>query len=657
MSERFSKLFTLPENLYCPGAPVMIAAGAIQKDNETGRVLGQLKLKNIQDRSIKAVKVAVSPFDTAGKPLGGPIEHQYLDLSAPRDGEFGQKSPIKLADASTRSFTVSVTEAVFTDGSVWAGTEGAWEPLAPPAPLEEVLENAELVKQYQLKYGRDCRYQTRRERDLWLCACGAVNREGERLCHHCGKDPAILSGADLSELREERDQRLAEEARRVAEAKAAAEVQAKKMKKIALIAAPILLVVIIAGALFSDYTKKSDAYSAAAALLEELEFDDAMDAFAELGDFKDSKEMAEQGVAYEKALYLIQCAEQEDKAGLSVSSKVKGEVKTEEEDEDGNKAAPAAPASAGYEGSSDDSRPSSAESSTAVKCYRKAKAILEKLNGYKDSAQKIQEVDAAIDAAILEADYQDAIALLEDQEDHPAAREAFEALGDYKDSKTYFEGFVQLKVADINVSKNEVSQQYFYNEKGLPVQIRTSKNTITYAYDNDGDVVKMDDVTYTYSADKKTVTTKGLFPDVEEVYDDSGRLIRSTDLYSSGGGNIRTYAYELNASGQVTRMTVSTVSRKTGDPYSEAVTLYEYNAKGQCTKNSRTMTYEEDRGNGPSSTSTTVYSYDADGRETGYVRESILYVYYPNIQKVNENKSHSEYSYVYNWVYAPQAEQ
>ena len=95
-------------------------------------------------------------------------------------------------------------------------------------------------------------------------------------------------------------------------------------------------------------------------------------------------------------------------------------------------------------------------------------------------------------------------------------------------------------------------------------------------------------------------------------------------------------------------MTVSTVSRKTGDPYSEAVTLYEYNAKGQCAKNSRTMTYEEDRGNGPSSTSTTVYSYDADGRETGYVRESILYVYYPNIQKVNENKSHSEYRFVYN---------
>lgn len=436
MSERFSKLFALPENLYCPDAPVMIAAGAIQKDNETGRVFGQLKLRNIQDKGIKAVKVSLSPFDTAGKPLGGPIEHQYLDLSAPRDGEFGPKSPIKLADANTRSFTVSVSEVVFTDGSVWAGTGGAWEPLTPPTPLEEVLEDAELVKQYRLKYGQDCKYQTKRERDLWFCACGAVNREGEQTCHRCGKELALLAHADLEALKEERDQRLAEESKRAAEAKAEAEAQAKKVKKIAMIAAPILVVLIVAGVFLSDYTKKSDAYNAAAALLEEREFDDAMDAFAELEDFKDSKEMAEQGVAYEKALYLIQCAEQEDKAGLKVSSKVKGEVNTEE-DEDGNKPSSAAPAQADcYEASSDDSRPSSAESSTAVKCYRKAAGILEQLDDHKDSAQKLQEVNAAIDAAIEaanEKDYQAAMALLEDRE-FEDAWQALLSLGDYKDS-------------------------------------------------------------------------------------------------------------------------------------------------------------------------------------------------------------------------------
>ena len=638
MSERFSKLFALPESLYCAGAPVMIAAGAIQKDNETGRVFGQLKLRNIQDKGIKAVKVSLSPFDTAGKPLGGPIEHQYLDLSAPRDGEFGTKSAIKLADAGTRAFTVSVAEVVFADGSVWAGADGAWESLTPPAPLEEVLEDAELVKQYRLKYGQDCKYQTKRERDLWLCACGAVNREGERLCHCCGKDPAILSGADLPALKEERDQRLAEESKRAAEAKAAAEVQAKKMKKIALIAAPILLVVIIAGALFSDYTKKSDAYSAAAALLEELEFDDAMDAFAELGDFKDSKEMAEQGVAYEKALYLIQCAEEEDKAGLKVSSKIKGEVKTEE-DEDGNKPNSAAPAQEGTTAGSE-SRPSSAESSTAVKCYRKAKAILEKLNGYKDSAQKIQEVDAAIDAAILEADYQDAIALLEDQDDHPAAREAFEALGDYKDSKTYFEGFRWLRVALI---KEKDKTPIFYDEKGEQLPQENEVRTVSE-----------------FSEDKRTATVKDAETGkaiASEEYDQYGNI---TKRKMSGSLEMSTFDYELDENGRPIQRTETCAKYySSGNSSISHITnnAYEYNGKGQVSKRTETKTYSFDLKKGKSPTSVTIYTYTYDDRGdvSSYAVDSTHYSYI--YDTVRTSHSAYEHTYAYDWVYAPQAEQ
>ena len=639
MSERFSKLFTLPESLYCAGAPVMIAAGAIQKDNETGRVFGQLKLRNIQDKGIKAVKVSLSPFDTAGKPLGGPIEHQYLDLSAPRDGEFGTKSAIKLADAGTRAFTVSVAEVVFADGSVWAGADGAWESLTPPAPLEEVLEDAELVKQYRLKYGQDCKYQTKRERDLWLCACGAVNREGERLCHCCGKDPAILSGADLPALKEERDQRLAEESKRAAEAKAAAEVQAKRMKKIALIAAPILLVVIIAGVLFSDYTKKSDAYSAAAALLEEREFDDAMDAFAELGGFKDSKEMAEQGVAYEKALYLIQCAEEEDKAGLKVSSKIKGEVKTEE-DEDGNKPNSAAPAQEGTTAGSE-SRPSSAESSTAVKCYRKAKAILKKLNGYKDSAQKIQEVDAAIDAAILEADYQDAIALLEDQDDHPAAREAFEALGDYKDSKAYFEGFRWLRVALI---EEEDEIPILYDEKGERRPEENEVRTVTE-----------------FSADKRTETIKAA--DTGEVlcvqeYDQYGNITRRQ---ITGSSEVSTFAYELDENGRPVQRTETCTHYYGSDNSSISYitnNAYEYNSKGQVSKLTETKTYNFDLSKGKSPTHVYVYTYQYDdrGNVSSFTVDATNYRH-SSYSETRTTHSVTDYTYVYDWVYAPQAEQ
>jgi len=37
MNERYTRVFSLPENLYATGSPVVIAAGALLKDNQTGK--------------------------------------------------------------------------------------------------------------------------------------------------------------------------------------------------------------------------------------------------------------------------------------------------------------------------------------------------------------------------------------------------------------------------------------------------------------------------------------------------------------------------------------------------------------------------------------------------------------------------------------------
>ena len=57
MSERYTRLFALPGCLCSHSAPAAILAGALLKDNETGEILAQLKLKNVQEKPIKALTI------------------------------------------------------------------------------------------------------------------------------------------------------------------------------------------------------------------------------------------------------------------------------------------------------------------------------------------------------------------------------------------------------------------------------------------------------------------------------------------------------------------------------------------------------------------------------------------------------------------------
>ena len=70
MGERYQKLYSLENNLYTAGSPVLIAAAVLLRDSYGKNLLAQVKLKNIGPRVIKAVKVAISMRDTTGAPLG-----------------------------------------------------------------------------------------------------------------------------------------------------------------------------------------------------------------------------------------------------------------------------------------------------------------------------------------------------------------------------------------------------------------------------------------------------------------------------------------------------------------------------------------------------------------------------------------------------------
>ena len=235
MSERYSRLFALPENLYAVGSPVIIAAGTLLKDTQTGKIIAQLKLKSISTNAIKAVKVKLDLFDTAGNALEESVVHDYLDLNVVRDVEFGQKNPVMIPNVKARSYKASVTEVVFVDRSVWTANGGNWEPLSNPSRL--AFADYELQRQYEIKFGGGSIYEVKAEKDLWYCSCGALNRDGE-VCHVCHNTLLALQTLDISALEKEKDARLAEEARvaaerarKVAEEQAVKEAAAKEAKK------------------------------------------------------------------------------------------------------------------------------------------------------------------------------------------------------------------------------------------------------------------------------------------------------------------------------------------------------------------------------------------------------------------------------------------
>lgn len=314
MSERYTRLFSLPGNLYLAGSPVILAGGALLKDNLTGRVLAQLKMRSLSDKVIHAVKVRLNLFDTALCPIGEPVLFDYLDLSTPRDGEFGQKTPIFLPETKARSYTAAITEVIFADKTVWKADAWVWEPLPRQCTLEKAFLDWELVKQYQIAVGSHFSYYPMAEKDLWFCACGGVNRQGEP-CHICNRTLPELQAIDREQLVRDKDERLAEEAA-AAEAKAAAiraaaEAAKKKAVKAVKIAIPIIGAVAAVVLLFNTVILPNRKYKDALALLDAEKYEDAIVAFSALDGYRDSEkqiQLAENKIAEIKQAEEVEAA-------------------------------------------------------------------------------------------------------------------------------------------------------------------------------------------------------------------------------------------------------------------------------------------------------------------------------------------------------------
>lgn len=165
-------------------------------------------------------------------------------------------------------------EIAFADNTIWKATGEPWEVLPVPSSIGRI-HGAEFEKQFRMKYGANCKNLPLSEKDLWYCACGALNRQEEPVCHTCGKSHTVLDSIDYEAIRSEMEIRVAAEKEQAEKAAAAARereeaarAKAKKVRKIAVIAAPILVFIIVVAVILSGMVKKNNAYNDALALMD-----------------------------------------------------------------------------------------------------------------------------------------------------------------------------------------------------------------------------------------------------------------------------------------------------------------------------------------------------------------------------------------------------
>lgn len=188
MSERYTKLFSLPKKLYAEGSPVIIEAGVLTLDNNTNRVFVQLKFRNISDKEIKALSVTLKAYYVTGKEASEPVKYQYLDFCSHVDEEFGAKTPILLHDNTVRSFSVHIDEVVYADDTVEEVNLDYSESIPNQNSLSKTDGwNNDTASEFKKLTNDKCVYVMCEYKNLWLCSCGCANSlVRDKRCRRCG---------------------------------------------------------------------------------------------------------------------------------------------------------------------------------------------------------------------------------------------------------------------------------------------------------------------------------------------------------------------------------------------------------------------------------------------------------------------------------------
>ncbi|MGN0629576.1 MAG: DUF6273 domain-containing protein [Oscillospiraceae bacterium] len=305
MSERFEKLYSLSKNLYIKDFPIIVSAGSLLRDKETGSLIVQLKFHSVSEEIIKAVKVSLSAYDILNKEIEGIEDYQYLDLNIENGQEFGSNKAIIMPSEVTRSFSINRITVVTTGGIAETTSLGL---LPYGENLNSALINGELVKQYKIATNEKAEFVPKEFENLWLCSCGEWN--SSQKCSSCRASKInIFDSYDIDALDDAANERLKIEKEHEEELKRQEEIERQKReeqlkiakerrrrkeklyKKIALITIIVTSILIIVLTLFFMIIQPSFKYNNAIRLIKSGNIIEAYELLTEIESYKDSRKI------------------------------------------------------------------------------------------------------------------------------------------------------------------------------------------------------------------------------------------------------------------------------------------------------------------------------------------------------------------------------
>lgn len=306
MSARYQVLQHEKKPYWLTNCPLLMVTHALTKDTSNNTIFLQCKFQNLNDKKIKAFNIHIECFDVTGQPLTAVDSFSYLDISIAPDKTFGDQTPVPLPNRETRAFHIIPRKIVFDDNSIWENADNQPFVLAE-YEQKRISSLGDLADQYKRDLHDICSksnahtYLPARKDGFTICGCGKIILDTAKSCPACGVSIDRLFALNNEELLTLANEFYEQNQREQAEQKekqaailktqqSQAELNKKQLyKKVGIISSGVIAIALL-GVLTKQVIIPNVQYSNAEHKAQSGEYNEAIQAFTHLGDFKDSSQ-------------------------------------------------------------------------------------------------------------------------------------------------------------------------------------------------------------------------------------------------------------------------------------------------------------------------------------------------------------------------------